>query len=139
MYIMQMKAWKRTRLLKRLSIALVENLWCIQKNSTLNRGIISALAVTSDQSQKYKAEISLYKEYSVIKVNNENFEVPLVGLFNAYNALGAIALCKELGIENIIDTLPTFKVAFGRSEVKYLNGKHTLIQLIKNPLVQMRS
>lgn len=83
---------------------------------------------------KYKAEISLYKEYSIIKVNDENFEVPLVGLFNAYNALGAIALCKELGIKNIIDTLPTFKVAFGRSEVKYLNGKHTLIQLIKNPI-----
>ena len=83
---------------------------------------------------KYKAEISLYKEYSVLKVNEESFEVPLVGLFNAYNALGAIALCKELGIENIIDTLPTFKVAFGRSEVKHLNGKRVLIQLIKNPI-----
>lgn len=83
---------------------------------------------------KYKAEISLYKDYSILKINGENFEVPLVGLFNAYNALGAIALCKELGIDNIADTLPTFKVAFGRSEVKYLNGKHTLIQLIKNPI-----
>ena len=83
---------------------------------------------------EYKAEISLYKEYSILKINGENFEVPLVGLFNAYNALGAIALCKELGIDNIADTLPTFKVAFGRSEVKYLNGKHTLIQLIKNPI-----
>lgn len=83
---------------------------------------------------QYKAEISLYKEYSILKINGENFEVPLVGLFNAYNALGAIALCKELGIDNIIDTLPTFKVAFGRSEVKFLNGKRTLIQLIKNPI-----
>ena len=83
---------------------------------------------------KYKAEVSLYKEYSILKINGENFEVPLVGLFNAYNALGAIALCKELGIDNIADTLPTFKVAFGRSEVKYLNGKHILIQLIKNPI-----
>lgn len=83
---------------------------------------------------EYKADISLYKEFSVLKVNGENYEVPLVGLFNAYNALGAIALCKELGINDIGDVLPTFKVAFGRSEVKYLNGKHTLIQLIKNPV-----
>ena len=30
--------------------------------------------------------------------------------------------------------MKTFRVAFGRSEVKYLNGKRTLIQLIKNPI-----
>ncbi len=85
---------------------------------------------------KYSADIALYKKYSVIKINNEEFEVPLVGLFNAYNALGAIALCKELGIstESIQKNLKTFKVAFGRSEVKYLDGKRTLIQLIKNPI-----
>ena len=40
----------------------------------------------------------------------------------------------ELGIKDIEKNLPTFKVAFGRSEVKYLNGKRTLIQLIKNPI-----
>lgn len=83
---------------------------------------------------KYKASVSLYKNHSVIKLNNEEFEVPLIGLFNAYNALGAIALCKELGINNIAENIKTFKVAFGRSEVKYLNGKQTLIQLIKNPI-----
>lgn len=82
---------------------------------------------------KYKANVTLYKTYSVLEINGESFEVPLVGLFNAYNALGAIALAKELGVENIAENLKTFKVAFGRSEVKYLNGKRTLIQLIKNP------
>ena len=30
--------------------------------------------------------------------------------------------------------MTSFKVAFGRSEVKYLNGKKVLIQLIKNPI-----
>ena len=41
-----------------------------------------------------------------------------------------------MGIEinEIQKNLKTFKVAFGRSEVKYLNGKRTLIQLIKNPI-----
>ena len=44
------------------------------------------------------ADVVLYKKHSVIKLENEEFEVPLVGLFNAYNALGAIALAKELGL-----------------------------------------
>ena len=83
---------------------------------------------------KYKADVSIYKDYSIIKINNINYEVPLVGLFNAYNALAAISLALELGIENIPENLKTFKVAFGRSEVKYLNGKKVLIQLIKNPI-----
>ena len=83
---------------------------------------------------KYSANVTLYKNHSAIEINGELYEVPLVGLFNAYNALGAIALCKELGISNIKENLKTFKVAFGRSEVKYLNGKRTLIQLIKNPI-----
>lgn len=85
---------------------------------------------------KYKANVTLYKTHSVLNINGDNFEVPLVGLFNAYNALGAISLCKELGIETktIQKNIKTFQVAFGRSEVKYLNGKRTLIQLIKNPI-----
>jgi len=85
---------------------------------------------------KYKANVTLYKDHSVLEINGESYEVPLVGLFNAYNALGAIALCKELGIgaNDIQKNIKTFKVAFGRSEIKYLNGKRTLIQLIKNPI-----
>lgn len=83
---------------------------------------------------KYKADVTLYKDYSVLNINGINYEVPLVGLFNAYNALGAISLCLELGIQNIKENLSTFRVAFGRSEVKFLNGKRVLIQLIKNPI-----
>ena len=85
---------------------------------------------------KYKAYVTLYKDRSVLNVNYEYYEVPLVGLFNAYNALGAIALCRELGLDpkEIQKSLKTFKVAFGRSEVKYLNGNRTIIQLIKNPI-----
>ena len=83
---------------------------------------------------KYKAQVTLYKDCSVIKINGESYEVPLVGLFNAYNALAAISLCLELGIKNIKENLASFKVVFGRSEVKSLNGKKVLIQLIKNPI-----
>ncbi len=85
---------------------------------------------------QYKADVILYKDYSVLFVNEEEYRVPLIGLFNAYNALAAIALCKELKIPtNVIQrNLNSFKVAFGRSEIKYLNNKKTLIQLIKNPI-----
>lgn len=83
---------------------------------------------------KYKAIVTIYKDHSTLNINGEIFEVPLVGLFNAYNALGAISVAKELEISNINENLKTFKVAFGRSEVKYINGKRTLIQLIKNPI-----
>ena len=83
---------------------------------------------------KYKADVMLYKDYSILTINGKNFEVPIKGLFNAYNALAAISLCLEVGIEDIENYLTSFKVAFGRSEVKYLGGKRTLIQLIKNPI-----
>ena len=83
---------------------------------------------------KYKAKVVIHKTHSVLNINGEEYTVPLVGLFNAYNALGAIALCKKLGIENIQEHLQSFKVAFGRSEVKCLYNHKTLIQLIKNPI-----
>ena len=85
---------------------------------------------------KYKADITLFKDFSVLKVNGEEYKTPLIGLFNAYNTLGAISLCLELGIEidKIKKYLESFKVAFGRSEIRFLNGKKTLIQLIKNPI-----
>ncbi len=83
---------------------------------------------------KYKADVMLYKDYSILTINGKSFEVPIKGLFNAYNALAAISLCLEAGVEDIENYLASFKVAFGRSEVKYLGGKRTLIQLIKNPI-----
>lgn len=82
---------------------------------------------------KYNAEIILHKEFSEILLNNKKYHVPLVGLYNAYNALAAISLCLELNIENIEESIKTFKVASGRGEVKYLNNKKVMIQLIKNP------
>ena len=85
------------------------------------------------QEAKYKADVTLFKTHSILNLAGEIFEVPLVGLFNAYNALGAIALAKELGLNNINENLRSFKVAFGRSEKRILKGHDAIIQLIKNP------
>lgn len=86
---------------------------------------------------KYSADVVIYDDYSVIKMNysgqNYVFKIPLLGLYNAYNALAAIATAFELGITDIQKALDTYQSAFGRSEVKEINGRKAIIQLIKNP------
>ena len=85
------------------------------------------------QTPKYLADVKLLKNSVELTLGEENFNIPLVGLYNAYNALGAIVLVKELKLKNINKNIETFKVAFGRSERRILKGHETLIQLIKNP------
>lgn len=103
------------------------------KNFYSQLGYYSCSCGYSRQKPKYLADIKLYKNHIEIILNEDTLEVPLVGLFNAYNALGAIVLAKELGIEDIKNSLKSFRVAFGRSERRNLYGHDTLIQLIKNP------
>ena len=84
---------------------------------------------------KYKASVKVYADYSVIKLDDYEYTVNLVGLYNAYNALASIVLALEENIDKcIIQTaLNSFKSIFGRTEKRIINGHETLIQLIKNP------
>ena len=87
----------------------------------------------------YKGYVKIYSDYSELKIkhNDKNFEfkINLVGLYNAYNALGAIACAMENGIDyqTIKEAVATYKSIFGRAERRIINGHKTLIQLIKNP------
>ena len=87
----------------------------------------------------YKGFVKIYSDYSLLKIkhNHEEFEfkINLVGLYNVYNALGAIACAIENGVdyETIKDAVSTYKSIFGRAERRIINGHKTLIQLIKNP------
>lgn len=58
------------------------------------------------------------------------------GLYNVYNALGAISVALELGISDDIinQALESYSSVFGRAEMTTVLGKKTLIQLIKNPV-----
>ena len=103
------------------------------KNFYSQQGHYSCFCGYKRQEPKYLADIRLYDKHLEISLKDEVFNIPLVGLYNAYNALGAIALAKELELNNIVNNLKTFKVAFGRSERRILKGHDTLIQLIKNP------
>lgn len=81
----------------------------------------------------YEADVILEKDHSLIKLGDEEFKIPLSGLFNAYNALAAITMLKEIGVTDIQKHLLTYKTTFGRSEIRDIKGHKTSIQLIKNP------
>lgn len=87
----------------------------------------------------YKGYVKIYSDYSELKIrhNNKDFEfkINLVGLYNAYNVLGAVACAMENGIDyqTIKKAVSTYKSIFGRAERRVINGHKTLIQLIKNP------
>ncbi len=61
--------------------------------------------------------------------------LPLPGLYNVYNALGAAALCLELGIplEQVANGLASVTAAFGRAERIQIGDVDLSILLVKNP------
>jgi len=62
-------------------------------------------------------------------------ELALPGLYNVYNALGAAALCLELGVGvgAVADGLRTVSAAFGRAETVRVGAAELSILLVKNP------
>jgi lipid II isoglutaminyl synthase (glutamine-hydrolysing) len=62
-------------------------------------------------------------------------ELPLPGLYNVYNAVGAAALCLTLGapLEVVAAGLEAVAPAFGRAETVELGGRPMSILLVKNP------
>jgi lipid II isoglutaminyl synthase (glutamine-hydrolysing) len=62
-------------------------------------------------------------------------ELPLPGLYNVYNALGAAALCLQLGagLDAVVGGLEAVAPAFGRAETLELGGRPMSILLVKNP------
>jgi UDP-N-acetylmuramyl tripeptide synthase len=62
-------------------------------------------------------------------------ELPLPGLYNVYNALGAATLCLELGVSvaGLVDGLHAVTAAFGRAERVRIGDTELSILLVKNP------
>lgn len=86
---------------------------------------------------KYSAKIILNADETILIINEKyNFSSKLVGLYNAYNVLSAIAIALEIGIdEKIIQKgLNNYQNVFGRIDKFEVNGKKVLLQLIKNPV-----
>jgi UDP-N-acetylmuramyl tripeptide synthase len=71
----------------------------------------------------------------VAPAGERRVELPLPGLYNVYNALGAAALCLALDVplDQIVAGLEAVEPAFGRAETLDLAGRPTSILLVKNP------
>lgn len=73
------------------------------------------------------------------RVKTEHFhtDLTLKGIYNAYNAAGALALVStilpETNSQKFIDTLSKVESAFGRGEVFKINDAEVEILLVKNP------
>lgn len=89
---------------------------------------------------KYQGFAKVFDSYSDLTVKyedkEETFRLNMPGLYNVYNALGAISVALEVGVspDVIRQGLLTYSSVFGRAESTVINGKKTLIQLIKNPV-----
>ncbi|HEX8207888.1 MAG TPA: MurT ligase domain-containing protein [Solirubrobacteraceae bacterium] len=62
-------------------------------------------------------------------------ELPLPGLYNVYNALGAAALALSLGasLDEVVAGLEAVEPAFGRAESVTVGGRELSIMRVKNP------
>lgn len=87
----------------------------------------------------YSGDVRIFEDYSILNVYSSNgdfeFNVKLIGLYNAYNALAAVALGLELGFSQvqIQNALNSYQAIFGRAERLIIQGHQVLVQLIKNP------
>lgn len=74
--------------------------------------------------------------YLITPQGERHLNLPLPGLYNAYNALAAISAALVLGLDldQILATLTVFEAAFGRLESIPAEGREILVALIKNPV-----
>lgn len=72
-------------------------------------------------------------------INGQDYscELTLKGIYNAYNAAGALSLCglilKDVDPAQFIDSLSEVSSAFGRGESFRINGCEVEVLLVKNP------
>ena len=87
------------------------------------------------------ATVELMRDGSRIRLGGavasavDPIDVPVPGLYNAYNALAAIAVAGALGIatSTAARAIAGFRPAFGRLEVVEAEGRRLRLVLVKNP------
>ena len=68
-------------------------------------------------------------------VGRAEVDLPLPGLYNVYNALGAAALgfALDVPLDDVVAGLEAVAPAFGRAEVVQAGGRDLVLLLVKNP------
>jgi len=89
---------------------------------------VFATAITLDGTRAARFELHVGGEHATVAL-------PLPGLYNVYNALGAAALTSTLGapLADIVAGLACTQAAFGRAETVQIAGRDLAILLVKNP------
>jgi len=72
---------------------------------------------------------------SDINPKNFSFKTKLIGEFNRYNILAAIAACRELGIDDktLREAIESFEAPIGRGEIVYKNSFTVMIDFAHTP------
>ncbi|MEW9502222.1 MurT ligase domain-containing protein [Jeotgalibacillus marinus] len=70
------------------------------------------------------------------RVDEQLYQLSIEGVYNVYNALAAIAVARELGIEEevIARGIMNYRSSNGRMERFNINGGARLLNLVKNPV-----
>lgn len=87
------------------------------------------------QEPKYEGNHISLNAVLRLETNWGDFQIPLLGSYNAYNVLAAISVCLEFGLkhEQITQALNKFHLANGRMEGFSLEGHRAILNLAKNP------
>ncbi len=89
---------------------------------------VFATAISLQGTRAARFELHIAGEQATVAL-------PLPGLYNVYNALGAAALASALGapLADIVAGLSSTRAAFGRAETVQIDGRDLAILLVKNP------
>ena len=89
------------------------------------------------KKKKYKGKIITYGKDKSARYNRKNFpfETKLIGEFNIYNSLAAIAVCDKLGIDRkvIQSAMKSFTPPKGRQETVYNKDFKILVDFAHTP------
>ena len=102
-------------------------------------GLWSCICHIKRPKPEISADVKVFKNYSILNVKHEGksimYKLNLSGLYNAYNALGAIACAYVAGIDRkiIARALDNYRPVFGRAQKEIIDGKEVNLYLIKNP------
>ena len=102
-------------------------------------GLWSCICRTKRPRPDVSADVKVFRNYSILNVKFEGksimYKLNLAGLYNAYNALGAItcAYAAQIDRKIIARALDNYKPVFGRAQKEIIKNKHVALYLIKNP------
>lgn len=80
--------------------------------------------------------IEVSNTHSIFTIDGQDYQINIGGLYNIYNALAAVAVAKELGVDAaaIKKGFDQSRAVFGRQETFKIGDKECTLVLIKNPV-----